>query len=202
MVANCKVPRLGVVAAWMIASTGAVMGCGGGEDKGPPPDPAGTITASVNYTTASNGFELYHGLADDGPYSGCQFCTTGPYPYVIITLAIPNASMNFGFHTGIAQSANTYANPFWVGLGSWGGEVADVGPVGGLGDVTVVPTVGWSSAGAVEAGHGYVVRFKRSKDYSTAAVPYVYARAYVVEYLIGSVSGGIIGAKIKYQVPF
>jgi hypothetical protein len=188
-----------VVVIILIAS---VFACGSGngsssDNAAAAADPADTITTSVNYTANDTPIELYAGLADDGPYTD-QGRT---YPYVIISFGI-NSSLNFAFHTAEAEYLGTHTNPYWNGLGSYGGEVAHVGQVTGLGDVTEKPSSGWSTTVAVEVGHGYVVRFKKSKNYSTANLPYVYARVYVVENLISSTSGGVIGAKIKYQTPF
>ena len=55
--------------ATTIAAAASFTGCGSSEE-GPPPDPVGTITTSVNYTANQNPIELYKGIADDGPYAG------------------------------------------------------------------------------------------------------------------------------------
>lgn len=186
-----------VVVIILIAS---VFACGQGSSSNnadTAADPADTITTSVNYTADNTPIELYAGLADDGPYTSGSYT----YPYVIVYFGI-DSSLNFLFATAQAEYLGTRTNPHWDGLGSDGGEVANVGQVTGLGDVTEKPSSGWSNTVAVEVGHGYVVRFKKSGYYSTANLPYVYARVYVVENLISSTSGGVIGAKIKYQTPF
>ena len=74
-------------------------------------------------------------------------------------------------------------------------EFVSIGTVGGLGNVTSVPTSGWSYKVAVKPGHGYVARCTYDGEY-------VYARIYVVSWTEAASSGGIIGAEIKYQSPF
>lgn len=171
--------------------------CGGSPDR-KPPDPAGTVTTSINTTVNATPIELYYGLAEDGPY--VRGSTT--YPYVSINFGM-NLSPNFAFHTGVSTTPGTYSNAQgWFGLGTFGGEVADVGPVAGLGEVTEKPAAGWSAAAAVQAGHGYVARYRRSPSYATATTPYVYVRIYVEDWVQQPVIGGIIGARLRYQTPF
>ena len=74
-------------------------------------------------------------------------------------------------------------------------QITSLGKVGGLAAIKKYPHVeiGWSRNVACEVGHGYIMRFFRWQPNSI-----VYVRLYVVEKLV-STSGGIMGAKIKYQ---
>ena len=168
-----------------------------------PPDPPGTITTSINYTENPTPIVLYSGLAEDGPY----FFGVGttPYPYVNILVGM-RASLNFVFHTAVVQNnSGTMANPIWQGLGSFGGEVVSMGKVSGLGSITTKPSSGWSTTAAVEKGHGYVIRYKASSNINSMTIQYKYARFYVVDWVTSSsvlTSGGVIGAKMKYETSF
>ena len=73
-----------------------------------------------------------------------------------------------------------------------GGYFVSLGEVKGLGNVSTIPLKGWSTQVAVVPGCGYV-----------AYNPYndTFYRLYVVQE-IGSTSGGVIGAEVKYQKPF
>lgn len=74
-----------------------------------------------------------------------------------------------------------------------GWTIASIGKVKGLGNVASIPLVGWASKVAVTPGYGYVA-YDKYDD--------VYYRIYVVDYMEGATTGGIIGANIKYQKPF
>ena len=76
----------------------------------------------------------------------------------------------------------------------------NVGEVDGLGYVYEVPNTGWISQLAVIPENGYIVRYHQlgNKDNSSGNRDYVYARIYVVEYLL-NVYNEIIGAVLKYQ---
>jgi len=168
---------------WILAVLAALAGCSPKEEE--VKDPVGTITFSFNYTS--------------GPwivlYAGPNEETQPACPSAQVKMGIRNSSMNFEF------DATSYSCPasdvFTPGVG---GEVANVGEVGGLGAVVERPSAGWASMGAVEERHGYVVRFKHSTNIG-ASLPYNYARLYVEDYLI-STAGGMVGAKVKYQLPF
>ena len=71
-------------------------------------------------------------------------------------------------------------------------QVANVGKVSGLGSITKIPNSGYSGFMSVEPQHGYVVRADTDGSYT---------RLYVVEWTKNT-SGGITGAKVKYQRPF
>lgn len=70
-----------------------------------------------------------------------------------------------------------------------------VGKVQGLSSVRNVSSVGWGSNVLVQPGYGYVLR-----ELLRGSI-YRYARLYVEDY-VTTTSGGIMGAKIKYQYPF
>ncbi len=82
-------------------------------------------------------------------------------------------------------------------------SICNMGRMNGLGNITHIPTSGFSAPTynsskeiACEAGHGYVIKIEKP----TFAKTY-YARLYVVEPIV-STTGGIMGAKVKYQYPF
>jgi hypothetical protein len=84
-------------------------------------------------------------------------------------------------------------------------SVCNLGTVAGLGNITEIPTSGFSNPTfdtntevACEVGHGYVIKIE---GFSSTIKPTVYIRLYVVESIV-STSGGIMGAKVKYQYPF
>lgn len=78
--------------------------------------------------------------------------------------------------------------------------LADIGSVNGLGNVSSIPTVGWAEKVAVTPGHGYVAAKYSWTSEETYNVTFY--RLYVIDYNIGAMSGGIIGANVKYQRPF
>lgn len=80
-------------------------------------------------------------------------------------------------------------------------EIISVGQVSGLGGIKTIPQSGWSSSVAVVPSCGYVVATPWQEDGSINNDELCYARLYVEDYIV-STSGGIIGAKVKYQSPF
>jgi hypothetical protein len=121
----------------------------------------------------------------------------------------------------IAESSSTRINIVERGLigwtapdnfylsGYWGNytifasiSICNLGAMSGLGNITKIPASGFTaptsssnSSVACEAGHGYVVKFEVNGGDPE------YLRLYVVESIVNT-SGGIIGAKVKYQYPF
>lgn len=159
------------------------------------------VTVSINYTVNATPIILYDDVAEDGPYPTSPCGPGGPYPVVIISCGM-DASMNFIFHTAIAINTTIRSNPQWCGLGNFGGEIVDIGKVNGLGDVTSKPNSGWSSIAAIQLGHGYVVRYKKSDDMTNAALSYSYARFYADDWVTSSTTNGVIGAKMTYENNF
>lgn len=76
--------------------------------------------------------------------------------------------------------------------------IASVGTVKGLGNVDYIPTTGWAKEVAVKPGTGYVVAIN---DWPYDGSDMVFIRIYVEDWIAG-ISGGIIGADVKYQTPF
>lgn len=76
-----------------------------------------------------------------------------------------------------------------------GGLFASLGAMKGLGNVTYIPETGWANKVAVNPGEGYVCA-------SIGNTGVTYIRMYVVDYILSSISEGVIGANIKYQYPF
>lgn len=142
--------------------------------------------------------------SDDEPGKGEVVNPTKPVadPAGTISLSMNNKS-NGGTtldRIGIGSDNNFYAeytsySELWF---------ADLGEVAGIGNITAIPMTGWASKVQVKPGHGYVA-YQRPYDYFYGqgivyGEPHIY-RIYVVDYITG-VSGGIIGADIKYQTPF
>lgn len=168
--------------------------CGGTDDSGPRPDPEGTAT-----TTLASGtyYALYSGLAADGPY----LVNTRTYTHVRVRLEFLPSSLTTFFEVDISP-ASLFTYGEYAVTGGTGGEAADMGPVNGLADVTTKPSSGYSGQTTVQKGHGYVVRYRESRDMTNAAVPYRYSRFYVENWLTNAVTGGITGAIVKVQGPF
>ena len=80
---------------------------------------------------------------------------------------------------------------------SGSGKIVDLGEMKGLGNVTYIPKKGWANKASVVPGHGYVLC---EFDYQTGNPKFT--RFYCLEYMTAAVTGGIIGAEIKYQTPF
>ena len=84
-------------------------------------------------------------------------------------------------------------------------SICNLGKINGLGNITKIPSSGFSTPMiastdiACEVGHGYVIKFDYKENGETKKT--VYARLFVVESII-STTGGIMGAKVKYQYPF
>ncbi|MDE6612387.1 MAG: DUF5036 family protein [Muribaculaceae bacterium] len=76
-------------------------------------------------------------------------------------------------------------------------KIVDIGEVKGLGNVSYIPRIGWANRVSVVPGHGYVMA-----EYSPYGGEAKFTRIYVMEWMTASVSGGVIGAEIKYQQPF
>ncbi len=72
-----------------------------------------------------------------------------------------------------------------------GANLVDMGTMKGLGNITKAPSNGWARPVSVQKGHGYIAQLGNGP----------YMRIYVNEFT-ESTSGGIIGAKVKYQYPF
>jgi hypothetical protein len=99
-------------------------------------------------------------------------------------------------------------------------SICGVGEVKGLGNITKIPTSGYTNPTAsgfyplninntlsCDVGCGYIVKIEEkevnpdSYYYSDKTIRQIYARMYVVEKIV-STSGGVIGAKVKYQYPW
>lgn len=96
-----------------------------------------------------------------------------------------------------ADNGKTYlAGNIYIDAGNnfSGGEFACLGYVSGLNKITKIPETGWADKVAVLPGNGYVA----IDSYSWSGS---YYGIYVVDYIEG-VSGGIIGAEVKYyEIP-
>ncbi|NDV96742.1 DUF5036 domain-containing protein [Dysgonomonas sp. 521] len=77
---------------------------------------------------------------------------------------------------------------------SW--EFSRMTEMKGLGNITSIPGSNWASEVAVTPGYGYV-----AVNVNTSGNRVTYMRMYIMDYIV-STAGGIIGAEVKYQVPF
>jgi len=136
------------------------------------PDPPGTITSNI---AVGSGIRLQ--VSDGEVCMGSNIC--------IVSWAKPDNISTETNCTGYLAS------------------ICSVGHVKGLGSITNIPTLGYTAPAnrvsqelSCEVGYGYVVKIECS-----CYLPPAYARMYVVEKII-STSGGVMGAKVKYQYPF
>jgi hypothetical protein len=137
------------------------------------PDPEGTITANISKS------------------SSIDVSTANTY-FGVIRWDSPD-----NFYLTVNMS------PF---TGTFRYSICNLGAMKGLGNITSIPSTGGFTTPshlndevACETGHGYVMKFDRGNDVVTEKI--VYVRLYVVESIV-STSGGIMGAKVKYQYPF
>lgn len=111
----------------------------------------------------------------------------------------PEGTINVSMRNGEESEATKIGAHFFIDYDNnfssynYGCSFACVGKVNGLGNITGIPNNGWATKVAVEPGNGYVVRYLFNSCY--------YYRLYVEDYILNT-SGGIIGAKVKYQTPF
>ena len=75
--------------------------------------------------------------------------------------------------------------------------IVSVGKVNGLGNVTTVPSSGWSPQTVARQGYGYIVHFNPENDFNNEYKE-EYIRLFVEECTFDS-SGNIMGIYIKYQ---
>ena len=154
------------------------------------PDPEGTITTTLPFY--SNAI-IYQGVAED-PYFGGRF----NFPYVQIGMRVDYSSLL----TVIIALYSTDEGKTYGDYVTDGAEVANIGQVNGIGSVTLKPRNGYTSQCAIEKGHGYVIRYKKSFHINSVALPYFYARFYVMDFITNANVGEVNGAKIKYQGSF
>ena len=164
-----------ILASAAIALMVAMAGCSKKDDSGnsaSAPEPEGTVTANISASTA---------IGVDGGSIGW----TPPGNFYI---------------------CGDYFNNGSYGAPNYGGydvAICDMGKMNGLGNITNIPQTGYNDNGSdinnsapCEVGHGYVVKFVHFGSFYS---PDTYTRLYVVESIV---SGGVIGAKVKYQYPF
>lgn len=152
-------------------------------------DPSGTIT-----TNLASWYMLYEGVATF-PYV-TQYAS---YPYIERIIGMDNSTLTTSFQIKLGGSGGGYIN--WDVEPSGASEVANIGAVNGLGNVTEKPSNGYTNNCSLEKGHGYVIRYKKSYD-TPSDLTFYYARFYVVDWYTSSTTGGVVGAEIKLQSPF
>jgi hypothetical protein len=160
-------------------------------------DPIGTVTTNINTTVNSTPITLYSGASLPGDYylAGTDTIYFNGMK-VTILFGIDN---NINFQ--IIHHYSDYSN--WGWFPNEGGEFIDIGEVDGLGYVESIPQSGWGQNVAAIKGHGYVMRYKHSKNINDSKFPdFYYARLYVEDYLTSSTTGGTIGIVLKYKHPF
>jgi len=141
------------------------------------PDPAGTITVNISENSGIDFFDDFN-----------------PHLINYIYWCKPD---NFDMVANHFNSMNSTA--FFDKM-----SICNLGKMNGLGNIKSIPQSGFTkparenSSVACEVGHGYVVKIEPDENFAPI---YTYARLYVVEAIV-STSGGIMGAKIKYQYPF
>lgn len=100
------------------------------------------------------------------------------------------------------ELAITSSNNFYLSGSRCDCDIVCVGSVGGLGRINNIPSSGWTNQVAVQPGQGYIIRSKNPNGNNGANYYnqwYKYARVYVVDWIEGASSGGILGAIIRYQ---
>lgn len=105
------------------------------------------------------------------------------------TVSDPEGTISLSMRN--SENGKTYLDDIYISNENFSGAYfASVGAVKGLGNVSIIPTLGWAGQMSVIAGNGYVAYCNNQ-----------FYRIYVVSDIVGT-SGGIIGADIKYQKPF
>ena len=145
---------------------GACGDFGSSTSSSPPasPDPTGTV--SVQLRTEGNGPDSLNfgtGSVSTATVNGAQ------------VVCLLGAATDLGLDDAVNFQACS-------------GSIADLGAVGGLGDVTTAPTAGYQKSAAATVGDGYVVKTAEGNVF----------RVFVVRDVIGANSGGIIGVEIKW----
>ncbi len=190
--------KLFLFAICAVALTACEKDNGGDNGGKSVPDPAGTITVNL----ADGG--VRHSV-DLTPWTG-DYCPTGGS----VTLGWYKPDNIYIYNSYIGGSSYDGVSYYYTGSS----EMVDIGPVRGLGNVRKAPAAGWSDDDiACEVGHGYIVRISGKSHYKRDPYYYfdgteedyweetTYIRLYVVESIVNT-SGGIMGAKVKYQYPF
>ncbi|MBQ9524100.1 MAG: hypothetical protein IJR69_03160 [Bacteroidaceae bacterium] len=110
---------------------------------------------------------------------------------------IGNEIQIYGGDVWMYNFAMSSSNNFVLVRGNGNPSIITVGKKKGLSDIREVPATGagWSDEVAVIPGYGYVC--KATGGWTSEKGPCI-VRIYVVDY-IESITGGIIGAIIKYQ---
>lgn len=156
--------RMPLSARLFVALTMTVVmsACGGGETSGSTaPDPAGTVTSAIRI----QGQGAFLIDFDTGAVTSTNNAGQ-PDMYV---------DTNVNFNVGVNFPPSTPR------------RIADVGAVGGLGDVSTLPTAGWVATSGTTVGHGYVLE-DNAKHW----------RIYVSSLITAAGGGGVIGVNIKW----
>lgn len=102
------------------------------------------------------------------------------------------------------SNGNTYLDRIYIDRGdNFTGDYSyftTIGQVKGLGNVSSIPRTGWTGKISVIPGNGYVAAVGKW-NYGAQTYDWTFYRIYVTDY-VTTVTGGVIGAEIKYQKPF
>lgn len=119
-----------------------------------------------------------------------------------VTVDDPAGTVKLSMRSGTDKTATKLDDVIYIDEGdNFTGRncfLVSLGKVKGLGNVSYIPTAGWATKVAVEPGCGYVACYSwwDGEKYNNT-----FYRLYVVEYTVG-LTGGVIGADVKYQKPF
>jgi len=154
-------------------------------------DPEGTITVTLNDASP---LTIYQGIDPDPMYP-----LAPDWVNLFFQFGMTQSTLNAQSTINVCQypQMGSQCDQIYNQI-----DVANLGNVSGLGNVTTKPSSGYLPVSAIQKGHGYVIRYRKTHDQSNSNFPYYYARFYVVDWLTSSTTGGVIGATIKYQNPF
>lgn len=155
----------------------AIVASSCASSSGTPADPPGTLSINIE----DNGrisFESeqcgYGAPSSTGCSPGCV------WSYVAVFFVKSNLNLSV---VAVSDCASKYSEF----------QIADVGSVAGLAEVTNKSPLGLTSATAAQVGHGYLMR------YTKAGAGTQYVRLFIDGWLTSADNGGIMGVRTKYQ---
>lgn len=157
-----------------------------------PKDPEGTVVFNV-----TSGYDLIPIKCIDPNPKICPY-NNDEYPFLQFHFGMQTNSLNLSFTLASCLSDGAQCHY------SWGNavEIANIGPVGGLGAIKDKPTTGYHFVSSAQKGHGYVIRYRKTHNQSDVSQPLMYSRFYLQDWVTSATTGGIIGATVRFQGPF
>lgn len=149
----------------------------GGDDDDTCTDPTGMVTTYLEKATITGG---------DPVNNAFNFHTGNTYDMNCLT----NYDKCDVWFNG--SSLNFWSHIAWANNNTTDGWIADAGSMTGLGCVTSIPTSGFTTAAAATLNHGYVMKLYDG----------TYVRFFFDQWMTSSITGGVTGARIKWQWPF